>query len=394
VNRILIASILKPVNDPRMYEKFGISISGIDGTEVHIAGFKAAGEKEEVGSGKMEGGSRKWEDGSRKMEGRIVFHPIFDFKRLSWARLFAPWKFFRTLLKVKPKLVIVTTFELLIVTIIYKILFGAVILYDIQENYYRNIAYNKTYPPVIRNILAIYSRSIECISRPFISHFILAERAYEKEFSFSKGKSIVLENKYKESEANNTVLNRAKALPGQPVKLLYSGTISEEYGIFEAIDLAEKLHKTDPDITLSIIGYCIKDQTFAEIIKQIEGKSFISLTGGDSLVKHERILEAIRKADFGLVSYRPNKSTENCIPTRLFEYQAHLLPMIIQENKLWREFCEPAQSALFISYPDADPATLYRQMMQTSFYPNGPAQNIYWSSEEPRLLSLIKKFIS
>jgi glycosyltransferase involved in cell wall biosynthesis len=391
-----------------MYEKFGISISGIDGVEVHIVGFKPAREIEETGSGKSEAGSGELEDGSRKEKiglqqitqslnhnsyFKIVFHPIFDFKRLSWARFFAPWKLFGILLKVKPKLIISTTFELLIVTIIYKILFGAVILYDIQENYYRNIAYNKTYPPLIRNILAIYSRGIEYFSRPFISHFILAERAYEKEFSFSKGKSIVLENKYKESGGNTKVLNRTKPVSGQPVKLLYSGTISEEYGIFEAIDLTEKLHKTDPNITLSIIGYCIKKQTLAELIKRIKGKSFISLTGGGSLVKHEQILEAIRKADFGLVSYRPNKSTENCIPTRLFEYQAHLLPMIIQENKLWKGFCEPAQSALFINYPDADTSVLYRQMMQTAFYPNGPVQDIYWSSEEPRLLSLIKKFI-
>jgi glycosyltransferase involved in cell wall biosynthesis len=365
-----------------MYEKFGISISGLENTEVHIAGFKAAGEKEKESAGR-----------ERREEDMIVFHPIFDFKRLSLARLFAPWKFFRTLLKVKPKIIIVTTFELLIVTIIYKILFGAVILYDIQENYYRNIAYNKTYPPVIRNILAIYSRCIEYISRPMISHFILAEKAYEKEFSFSKNKSIVLENKYKESEHNYPALNRAKPVPGQAVKLLYSGTISEEYGIFEAIDLAEKLHKTNGNITLSIIGYCIKKQTLEQLTKQIEGKSFISLTGGGSLVKHQRILEAIRKADFGLVSYQPNKSTENCIPTRLFEYQAHLLPMIIQENKLWKEFCEPVQSALFINYPDADPTALYRQMMQTAFYPNGPVRNIFWSSEEPRLLTLIRKFI-
>jgi glycosyltransferase involved in cell wall biosynthesis len=379
VNRILIVSILKPVNDPRMYEKFGISISGMDKVEVHIAGFKAAGENQEAGSG-------KWGE-------RIIFHPLFNFKRISWGRIFAPWKLLKLLFKVKPHIIVVTTFELLIVTILYKILFGGVLLYDIQENYYRNITYNKTYPPVIRNILATYSRCIEYLSRPFVNKYILAERNYEKEFSFSRGKSIIIENKYKNLKNEPSVLNRQKPIQGNSIKLLYSGTISEGYGIFEAIDLAERLHKINQNITLNIIGYCSNFHLFKKIKNEISDKNFISLSGGGSLVSHHQIIEEIKKADFGLLSYQPNPSTENCVPTRLFEYQAHLLPMIIQENRLWKEICEPNHSAIFIDYKKFDPANLYEQMLNQSFYPNGASPENLWNSEEEKLRFLIKDYI-
>ncbi|MFL5731284.1 MAG: glycosyltransferase [Cytophagaceae bacterium] len=383
MNRILIASVLKPVNDPRMYEKFGISISRLEGTEVHICGYR------EAGSWKKEEGRGGKEDTDRK----IAFHPIFEFNRLSFDRVFAPFKFLGILLKVKPQVIIVTTFELLIVTILYRILFGGKILYDIQENYYRNIRFNQTYPPVIRTVLALYTRTMEYLSIPFISHCLLAERNYEQEFSFSKGKSLVIENKYQKQPGEKDPLPRPKPLSKGPIRLLYSGTISEEYGIFEAINLAEKLHEIHPGISLTIIGYCANKQTLNYIKERIESKDFIQLTGGEDLVSHELILEEIRKADFGLLSYRPNKSTENCIPTRLFEYQAQLLPMIIAENKLWEQICAPNTAAIFIHYKSFHPAHLLQQLTETTFYPAGLNPDVFWTSEEIKLQDLIKSYL-
>jgi glycosyltransferase involved in cell wall biosynthesis len=371
-----------------MYEKFGISISGMDKVEVHIAGFKAANEKE-IGEReweqKMESGKKEEKD----QPANLIFHPIFRFNRLSFARVFAPWTFLKLLLKVKPAIIIVTTFELLQVTIVYKILFGGVLLYDVQENYYRNILYNKTFPPVIRNILAFYTRCIEYFSKPFINKYILAERNYEKEFSFSRGKSLIIENKYRNLAGEPEVLNRKKPAPGTPIKLLYSGTISESYGIFEAINLAERLHEINQSISLVIIGYCSKLQILEKVKNSIGDKNFISLSGGDSLVSHSRIIEEIRMADFGLLSYQPNPSTENCVPTRLFEYQAHLLPMIVQENELWKEICEPCHSAIFIQYNRFDPNILYGQMINQIFYPNGTGPENLWVNEEVKLRSLL-----
>jgi glycosyltransferase involved in cell wall biosynthesis len=364
--KIVLASILKPVNDARMYEKFGISLSHSRDLEIHIVGFAVKPVPE-------------------MLPANLFLHPLFSFPRISLARVFAPFRFFQFLLKVKPDVVIVTTVELLIVTLLNKILFGTKIYYDVQENYYRNIACTNTFPPVIRNILAIYARTIEVLSRPFISKYILAERNYEKEFSFSAGKSIIIENKARKPE-----LTFIKDLNQEGfIHLLFSGTLSEGNGVIEAIELAEKLYKIDKRIRLTIIGYSPIFQTYIKINHLIKNKEYIQLIGGDNLVPHSDILKQIDRSDFGLVCYRPNKSTENCIPTKLFEYHAHLLPMIVQENPVWKEACKPYSSALFIDYLQFEARVLLQKMKEEAFYPHGVDHDLFWESEEKKLFSLI-----
>jgi glycogen synthase len=364
--KIVLASILKPVNDARMYEKFGISLSRDPDHEIHIAGYSI-------------------QPAPQALPANLYLHPLFSFPRISLARVLAPLKFFKFILKVKPQVIIVTTFELLIVTCIYKILFGTKLFYDIQENYYRNIAYTSTYPPVIRTILAAYTRTIEYMSRPFVSGYLLAERNYEKEFSFSKGKSLLIENKALKPAAT-PVRERPSV---EAIRLLYSGTISEGNGIIEAIELAEKLFRTDKSIKLTIIGYSSIFQTYIKVNHLIKDKPYIKMIGGDNLVPHSEILKEIQKANFGLVCYRPHPSTENCLPTKIFEYHAHLLPMIVQNNPVWKQACETYSSAIFIDYLQFDPQQLLLQMRQTRFYPNGVDEDVFWESEEEKVLSFI-----
>jgi len=367
--KIVIGSVLKPVNDARMYEKIAISISRIEGVELYVAGFKG----KDINS-----------------PPNIHLFPFFDFPRLSSKRFLAPWKFYKLLVKVKPKLIIITTHELLIVTSIHKILFGGKIIYDVQENYYRNIAYTKTYLPLFRNLLAGWIRLKEYLTRPFISGYLLAEKNYEKEFSFTQNKSLIIENKTKRPDSKNW----NKPIKGSEIKLLYSGTISEEYGIFEAIDLVKKLHQNDPKISLTIIGYCANSQTFKRLIDQIEGLDFIRLKGGEVLVPHPEILNEIQSSHFGLISYLPNKSTMNCIPTKLYEYLAYRLPVISQPNAIWAEMIRYYQAGIVTDFSKVPAEDLLFRMYQDDFYSkNWDSNELFWEGEEEKLIPFIKSFL-
>ena len=99
--RILLASVLKPVDDTRMYEKLGKAFAKIDKAEIHIAGFHA---------------------NNVVPEEKIELHPLFNFDRLSYRRFGASLKIWLLLIKVKPEVIIANTHELLIVIILYKIL--------------------------------------------------------------------------------------------------------------------------------------------------------------------------------------------------------------------------------------------------------------------------------
>ncbi len=367
-HKIVIASLLKPVDDTRMFEKFAHSLSKSMDYDISIVGFRSH---------------------NHVKHNHIRFFPLFNFKRSSIKRLFAPYKYFKLLLKVKPELIIVNSIDLQLVTYAYKILFGGKIIYDVQENYYRNIRYTDTYPWLVRFPLAAGVRALEWLSRLFVTHYFLAEKNYAKEFSFTKGRSTVIENKYK-----NTLQHTSKKLKeGNTINLLYSGTIAESHGIFEAIDLVEKLNMVAEKFKLTIIGYCADPSTLLQIENEISANKNITLIGGEELVPHSQIVEKIASADFGLITYHKNKSTEDCFPTKIYEYMAHQLPMIITENPYWVKFCTKHNACISIDYKKIHPKVIFDKLETTSFYTNSANMDIYWESEEEKLLSIIKKIL-
>ena len=80
--RIVLASVLKPVNDPRMFEKMGQSLA--NQYEVHCIGYPS--------QVKIHSPS-------------VSLHPLPPFKRLSFSRLLAPFRVLKIILDRKTCLV-------------------------------------------------------------------------------------------------------------------------------------------------------------------------------------------------------------------------------------------------------------------------------------------------
>ena len=110
---IVIVSILKPVDDTRMLEKFGISLSDSGNYDVVIIGYPST---------------------LKPAYPNIKFIPLKSFKRISVSRLLAPLKVLLKTYQVKHDILIVNSHELLIVALLNRIFFGSKIIYDIQEN--------------------------------------------------------------------------------------------------------------------------------------------------------------------------------------------------------------------------------------------------------------------
>ena len=175
------------------------------------------------------------------------------------------------------------------------------------------------------------------------------------------------------------------------LNLLYSGTITEVYGIEEAIHLAEKLHALNPAVSLTIIGYCPVADYYEKVQKLIANKSYIQLIGGKELVPHPQIVEAIKKANVGLLPYRLNKSTENCVPTKLYEYLANGLPVIIPENPVWQRIVENKQAGFSINFSDPDPENILNRLLADTFYSGGIPTDVFWENEETKLLTFFSQ---
>ena len=95
---IVVASVLKPVDDVRLYEKFALSLGQTNKYDINIIGFSTK---------------------NTPSQSNIKYYPIFKFRRMSIHRVLAPINYWICLRKLQPDLIIVTTAELLPVSCIY-----------------------------------------------------------------------------------------------------------------------------------------------------------------------------------------------------------------------------------------------------------------------------------
>lgn len=359
--RIVLASLLKPVDDTRMLEKIGATLALEGGSEVFIIGYPTT---------------------AMISPDNITLLPLKPFKRFGINRLKASLEVLKKIHEVKPELIIINTPELLWVAIVNRIFFGRKIIYDVLENYYRNIRYTATYPRLLQLPLAITTRLVERLSTPFIHYFFLAEKGYESELKFTRP-MLILENKLPEVIAK-------KFYNKSPVtRLIFTGTIAPTTGIMEAISLCEGLHKVDPSYSLTVIGHCANPSFLEELNSHISDKDYINLIVGVYLVPHSQILTEISKAGIGIVIYKINPSTESSIPTKLYEYLALGKIILIQHNDESHNLVSNLNAGIILS-DNVDFNSLDSQLKSINYQPK-PEPSLYWESQNHILLECLKK---
>ena len=365
--KIVLASLLKPVNDPRMFEKMGRSLAETTKYRVNIIGFFTKNIPDHPG---------------------IRFFPVFSFKRLSLARLLAPVTYGQILLKVKPEVIVVNSHDLLIVSIGYKILFGCRVIYDVQENYRQNIIWSSDLPSLIRYPLAWAVRAKERLCSRMIVHFFLAERCYLNECSFIKSPYTLLENKVRALPASFRQKRKPLISGKGPVRFIYSGTIAESYGIFDCLQLIQHWREEGYDCSLQIIGYCPRADTLQQIRLFIADKPYITLSGGATFVPHAAIKEALLAADMALIPYRLNPSNQHCLPTRIWECLAYKVPMLMREEHPWKDLLKQYNAGLTLPYTTKNTAWPFKETL--TFYQTTPIpDSFYWEAEEKKLLQAL-----
>lgn len=366
---ILIASTLKPIDDVRGFEKLAVGLNDVGKYKIHLAGPPPSGATD---------------------LSQFSVHEMKPKRQGFIRRFFIGWQLWPVLMKVKPELIIANSHDLLIVISLYRILFGGRLIYDIQENYYLNLLHQKSYARPIRFIAALYIRTVEIITSPMISHFILAEKSYLKELPFLRGRGIILENKVVKAFLPENV-----ELTPEGTVFMYTGTISEDYGVYDAISWFKSLNQVGPDRRLIISGHCTKPETKTALLELCKDVQAISLDLHMSPLSHHKVLLNIARADFLLLPYKRNRSTENCIPAKLYESIALSTPVLISENDLWDQLLNDWDAGAAVNFeatntsPEATDTILSR-----TYYQKMGEIGIYWSDEGQIFVDLVAKLLS
>ncbi|MFD2787249.1 glycosyltransferase family protein [Hymenobacter rubripertinctus] len=383
--------MLKPLDDTRMLGKFGRTLAGRPGTVVHVAGRAAAHPPD--------------------LPANLHVHELLRGTRLSLGRLKAQGRYWQLLRRLRPTVVFVHAPELLPATVLWQLCHPECrFVYDVRENYALNIRTQHVYPAWARSLLAGLVRHLESRAAARAAAVLLAERSYARELPFAAGTLadsfhpfanhqhptpdnqkliLIIENKYQPPDPGPARYPRRLPAPTEPLRLVYSGTISELNGVWEALRFTEHLRTVWPLVHLTIIGACQQPELLVRLRAAVAAAGGrVTLIGGLELIPHVRVLAEIRRSHLGLLPYRPHPSTARCIPTKLFEYLGEALPLVLPPNPLWMELTEPAGAGLVFDFqqPHYLPATALAAALQTrSYYPLGVPPTVFWRQEAEKL---------
>jgi hypothetical protein len=369
--KVVFASLLKPVDEPRMYDKLGRSLAQTYKYDVNIIGFKSK---------------------NLCNDPLIRCWPLFDFPRISLARTLAPLQFFKKLVQLKPQLLVLTSPDFLLVSSLYKIIFGCHILYDLQENAYRNIIWSHNKPSLLRRMRAAAIRAKEYICDRIIIRYIAAERSYLIECSFISKPVLVLENKARKPEAAVGQLPRNGA--SDPLRLLYTGTIAESYGVLDTFTVADAIQALHATVDYTICGHCPSPLLLQKLQELARTRPWVKLLASPTPIPHQQILEQLHRADFTFVAYRLNPANQGSMPTRVWEALAWKTPMILREEHPWLPLIRQYKAGFSIDYNSPDTTILKEAIGRTDYFTQELPQTIYWESIEASWIALVDELFS
>lgn len=368
--KILIASVLKPVDDVRHYRKLARSLVSANKYQIFIIG---------KGCAKNSG------------DERIEFLPTGNFDRFSLKRIGAQWTFFQAIKSIRPALVLITTPELLPLASWLKSRYKFKLVFDVQEDYDRNFTHQKEYGYVhkilFRGLLKLTDHTLEKVD-----HFILAERIYTTLEKYKNRTYTLLENKFLPEDLQP--VSEVKIPKSSKIKVLISGTLSPYTNPILGIQFFKKLAHLNSELELIVIGKVLSASYKKQIEQAVNNHSQIKLFLELKEVNYELILNHLHECDYGLIPYLPDPVNESRIPTKLFEFAANGKPFFILENSSWQTFGRELGTAIGVNFLSPDLTKLESVLVQggkrTLPRVNDKA---LWLTERDELLNSIERLI-
>ncbi|MEP4535021.1 MAG: hypothetical protein ABJ004_18140 [Cyclobacteriaceae bacterium] len=361
LKKILIASVLKPVDDVRLYSKLACSLAKANKYEIFILG---------KGTGK------------KSSNNKISFCENGNFGRISLKRFGSQFYLARLIQKLKPDTVIITAIELLPLAVLLKPFFGFKIFYDVIENYRLNVKHQQEYGAITKLVLLPVIAMIETLTFWAVDHFLLAEKSYQYEMKNLGKRLTVLQNKTVLPHGYNTPIRWQK---DAPLKLLFSGSISHYSGIIDALKIFEEIEKFYPNVELKIIGSCQEKTLHDLLIQQQNANLKIKLFVDSDFIPHHQIEQAISESNLGIISYTPTPTNQNRIPTKMFEYAAFGLPYLYHHNPSWVSAAEEVGGGIAVDIGEFDAEYAIKKLTNTTKWGSPTA---LWSSEEQKFINL------
>jgi glycosyltransferase involved in cell wall biosynthesis len=325
--------------------------------------------------------------------------PLPLFRRKSWRRIWTVYQIARIARRLQADVYQVHTIELLpMARKLKERLPRAKVVYDMHEDYVANILYADYYGAAMRKVLAAKVKAIQDAFPKWGDGLILAEDCFEGLIAFDPDRTATVRNKFEVAVDNDISHNVGPQ--GLPFMLL-TGTIAENWGLWEAIELWQLLNGIQP-LGLVIAGHGQDRNLLRELELRVKASGLeerFLLVGGDTYLPFVDVEMYIRACTFGVALYRLRKNIKDRIPTKFYEFMAHRKPLLFTSNPKWDALnaqfdfgmstvwpCDSNKLAQIGACFLAEQPPFYRQSI--------PAEAWSWQCEKHAMLGLIQKLIT
>lgn len=262
---------------------------------------------------------------------------------------------------------------------------GRRVIYDVHEDYPKNILQKVYIPEIIKKPTSIFIKVLEYFSSKLFDAIIAATPSIETRFlNYNKNTYLV---------CNYPIVNELYDENIQETRdgFCYVGAISEIRGIYELVDSLKyskvKLYLAGP----------YSEESFMNKIKALEGWKYVEYFDH---ANRETVKKIFSKSLAGYVTLYPSPNHIDSLPTKMFEYMSAGLPVIASDIPFWKELIHKYDCGLNVNPFDSSAIA-----KATSFIKRDKNQylrfsqnalrlvkdEVNWENEEIKLLELYQK---
>lgn len=213
---------------------------------------------------------------------------------------------------------------------------GAKIIYDMHENFPAAIQNKSWIPKPFRRVLSLFIGKGERHYLKKLDGLIFAEKSYSKHYVNINVKKVDIYNFPTRVDGNHHVVTQIK---GRPLRLIYIGRIAAVRGVFEMLEAVSQLTREGIAVELLLIGES-EQNVLQEIISFIEVNELQNHVDYKPYINYENIWEYYFEADAGICLLHPVPNYTDSLATKIFEYMAASLPMIVSDFPIWKQLMD------------------------------------------------------
>jgi glycosyltransferase involved in cell wall biosynthesis len=248
---------------------------------------------------------------------------------------------------------------------------GKKVIYDVHEDYPRDIFYKPYLPRLVRRIVSSFVDMVEAAAARQFSAIVAVTPAIANRFTTSNQKTVIVRNF---PYAEELIDRSAKPWCSRKPAAAYVGSVTPQRGIAEIIRALGRLHSSLEATHVRHHGVLNQSDTY----------------------------ELLRQVRVGLSCQHPIPTFLDSIPVKIFEYMGAGLPIIVSNFPLWCEMLKDVRCAMFVDplnpreIADAIEFLLMNSTEAEAMGRRGQAaiaSQFNWNSESKTLVELYTKLI-